>query len=220
MTAGDQRRNGDDLLAASDCLQQRLVDEADYLRSIGVLFGEGLRDDEAVSLERELQFTLPPELRFFLSLGVPTSHGFPDWRGSLEALKRDFQWPLEGMLFDVENNGYWRPEWGQRPSTQNARTSVVAEFIRSAPPLVPVTFHCFLPNEPFAPGNPVFSVYQTDIIHMGADLASCLMYMYHDEFDEFDWPVFDERFRETRVWTTLARENYEQRRPFSFRVSK
>jgi hypothetical protein len=40
------------------------------------------------------------------------------------------------------------------------------------PTLIPIYAHRYLPAQPVLAGNPVFSVYQTDIMHYGNDLAS------------------------------------------------
>jgi hypothetical protein len=53
-----------------------------------------------------------------------------------------------------------------------------------------------MPDEPHLPGNPVFSVHQTDIIYYGFDLAD---YLRH----EFDFPgrePWPEQVRLIRFW--------------------
>lgn len=40
----------------------------------------------------------------------------------------------------------------------------------SAPKLIPVAGHRYIPASPCEVGNPIFSVYQTDVIYYGADL--------------------------------------------------
>lgn len=81
-------------------------------------------------------------------------------------------WPLEGMLFDVENNAFWLSEWVKRPEKKSAREELVRAAIAAAPKLIPVYGHRYIPEEPHAPGNPIFSVHQTDIICYGANLAT------------------------------------------------
>jgi hypothetical protein len=76
------------------------------------------------------------------------------------------------MLFDVERNAFWMPEWGDRPPEVAATKAVASEAVRGAPALVPIYGHRYLPAEPLETGNPVFSVHQTDVIYYGHDLAS------------------------------------------------
>jgi len=51
---------------------------------------------------------------------------------------------------------------------------VAGELVAAAPRLIPIYMHRMMPDEPHLPGNPVFSVHQTDIIHYGFDLADYL----------------------------------------------
>jgi len=100
--------------------------------------------------------------------------GDHDWAGPVEPIKQALQWPLEGMLFDVEEAGLWWPEWGERPNKREDRASVVTELVRRAPKLIPLLAHRYIPEQPHSSGNPVFSVYQSDIIIYGADLDDWL----------------------------------------------
>jgi hypothetical protein len=53
-----------------------------------------------------------------------------------------------------------------------------------------------MPDKPHLPGNPVFSVHQTDIIHYGFDLAD---YLRH-EFDLSGREPWPEEVRPIRFW--------------------
>jgi hypothetical protein len=66
---------------------------------------------------------LPADHRAFLSAGLPVNsrprsqepgviYTHPelclDWRsGNRDALRRLLDWPIDGVLFDIENNGFW-----------------------------------------------------------------------------------------------------------------
>jgi hypothetical protein len=94
---------------------------------------------------------------------------------------------LSGVLFDVENNGTWLPDWGQRPELMEDDKSLVTEHVRRSPRLIPIYGHRMMPDRPHLNGNPVFSIYQTDIIYYGFDLDD---YFRH-EFslpDRRPWP--------------------------------
>lgn len=49
---------------------------------------------------------------------------------------------------------------------------IASDAVRGAPVLIPVHGHRYLPAEPCEGGNPVFSIYQWDIIVYGRDLES------------------------------------------------
>lgn len=95
-----------------------------------------------------------------------------DWVRDEEQIRRMLEWPLEGILFDVENSELWWPEWGEQPSTAPERAQVMTEVVRKVPKLIPLISHRFIPEEPYERGNPVFSVHQSDIIYYGSDLMN------------------------------------------------
>jgi hypothetical protein len=80
-------------------------------------------------------------------------------------------WPIEGALFDVENNDLWLPAWGQRPSGTGEALDTARRHLTRAPKMIPVYGHRYLPAGRGTHGHPVLSIYQTDIIVYGIDLA-------------------------------------------------
>ncbi|MGB7284709.1 MAG: hypothetical protein WBE13_20750 [Candidatus Acidiferrum sp.] len=176
------------------------------MRQQGIVFEKGLMADEFESLEHRNGFRFPDDLREFLSLGLPVSDHFPDWRtgkvvgghGSRSTIDGLIDWPARGMCFDIENNGFWMQEWGPRPDQLEDAFQVAREFVKQAPPLIPVFSHRFLPAEPLTAGNPVLSVYQTDIIYYGPELASYWV-------NEFKLPIPSENKepKSIRFWSDI-----------------
>lgn len=81
-------------------------------------------------------------------------------------------WPFEGFWFDAQHNlSRWWPEWGEVPVDLADRQACLREIFSRAPRLIPVYGHRYIPEEPHEPGNPIFSVYQMDVIYYGANLA-------------------------------------------------
>jgi hypothetical protein len=78
--------------------------------------------------------------------------------------------PSQGVLFDVEMNDFWLPEWGPRPKQMEEAKAVAIARLDEAPRLIPVYAHRMIPDRPHQVGNPVLSVHQTDIIYYGFDL--------------------------------------------------
>lgn len=187
----------------------RIRDIEQYLLGRGTQFEPGLSDTEVDEIQQRFGFTFPPDFREFLQLMVPIGRPFIDWRGSPEAITERLNWPAKGICFDICNNGYWREEWGLRPTDDEQATSVATEWLSTVPKLIPIAGHRYLPAEPLAAGNPVFSVYQTDIIHFGRNLTECLFATRRtdDEHWESPLPVFDESYRPIRFWTEMTREN-------------
>ncbi len=81
----------------------------------GVAFEDGLSDKEVVRIERKYQFVFPPDLREFIQWHLPVSKEFPNWRkGNKKDLLIKLEWPMDGIIFDIEHNRFWLKEWGEK----------------------------------------------------------------------------------------------------------
>src|SRR5437763_15476913 len=88
----------------------------DVLRKAEVIFEAGLSQTEFQVIEARYGFKFPPDLREFLSIGLPISKGWLDWRGdSTEHVEQVLNWPYEDICFDIENNVFWIESWGKMP---------------------------------------------------------------------------------------------------------
>ena len=141
----------------------------------GTTFEPGLTDTEVDQIEDHWRFTFPPDLRQLLQHALPTSERFPNWRSeSSESLGQRINWPYRGMCFDIKNNDFWMDSWPDRPDCIDAANQIAKTAILQAPTLIPIYSHRYIPAAPSEIGNPVFSVYQTDIIFYGFDLTHYL----------------------------------------------
>ena len=166
----------------------------------------GLTPKELERAEEIHRFRFPPDLRSLLSHALPRGPDFPDWRKPKSAaLIRQMTWPFRGMAFDIERNAFWWPPWGPRPAALADALALAKSAVEAAPRLIPIFGHRYLPAEPEEAGNPVFSIYQTDIIHYGKDLRSYLA-------NEFGGPgpnivIVGGTLRRIRFWTDLVDAN-------------
>lgn len=154
-------------------------------------FEPGLTDAEFERIEREYGFEFADDHRAFLAAGLPVnvppeegqtwSRPWPEWRdGDLDSLRRQLDWPVEGVLLDVEHSGFWYEGWGERPADGTVALDAARRHLLEVPLLVPVYAHRYLPAGRGSFGHPVLSMWQTDIIYYGLDLVD---YM-HQDFDE------------------------------------
>jgi hypothetical protein len=128
----------------------------------------GYTQSELDAAQERFGLRFPPDLvELFLDRRPLAGY---DWRTDDDAIIRALQHPLEGLLFDLEHNDLWWPEWGERPASAAERAEVLTKVIGGAPRLVPLLGHRYIPEQPCASGNPVFSVMQSDTIYYGADL--------------------------------------------------
>lgn len=157
--------------------------------------GPGLTDTEFARIEEDYELEFADDHRAFLAAGLPVSSPargrrslWPDWRdGDPGDLRERLGWPVEGTLFDVEHNALWHPSWGQRPASPGKALSTARRHLSRAPKMIPVCSHRYLPAGRGTYGHPVLSIYQTDIIVYGTDLADYI----NQEFGRYsissDW---------------------------------
>jgi hypothetical protein len=148
------------------------------LSTSGVRLDRGLSDEEVSLVQGRFAFAFGPEHREFIQAAVPVGESWPDWRNDPEGdLRGRLDWPVDGVIFDVHNNGFWPASWGNRPDAKCDREREARAHLACVPRLVPVYSHRYLASDPqFAP-SPVFSVHQTDIILYGDNL---LDYVAHE----------------------------------------
>lgn len=140
------------------------------LETAGVAFAPGLTTQEFIAAEARYEFSFPPDLRSFLAFALPIGERFPNWR-ELDSpyLVDAFRRPLEGLLFDVHNS-LWLPFWGPRPVDDATAFEQIRQLVRSAPKLIPIQGHRYMPSLPAEADNPVLSIHQSDIICYGLNL--------------------------------------------------
>lgn len=174
---------------------------AETLRAQGVALAPGLTAAQIEAAQTAHGFRFPPDLRALLAFVLPVGERFPDWREPhAAAIAERLAWPIDGVLGDVEDNGLWWPEWGARPPALPEALERARLAMQAAPRLIPVFGHRYLPASPCDAGNPVFSVYQADVIYYGYDLPSYL----HTEFGVPNpFPMPDEP-RQIAFWSVLA----------------
>ncbi len=143
------------------------------LARLGLPSEEGLSELELRRVQRRHGFEFNPDHRALLAAGLPLGGRWPNWRKPDDRLRRWLAEPVEGVIFDVAENGFWFPAWGSRPAEPTAALAVAKRALEDVPVLVPVYGHRFAPALP-RPGLPVLSVVQTDVIVYGTDLAHYL----------------------------------------------
>ena len=150
----------------------------DTLKKKGISFEDGLSVQEINSIESLYDIKFPPDLKEFLSIALPVSDNFVNWRdmseGNIRSIKERLIWPLEGMIFDIVNNEFWYSGWGIKPNDLKEAIKICKHEMEKTPKLIPIYSHRYIPSEPQEAANPIFSIYQTDIIYYGEDLLSYL----------------------------------------------
>jgi len=181
------------------------------LKKKDIVFEKGLTDDEIASIQKLFNIIFPPDLTVFLQTALPVSEKFVNWRRALlsereqEHIVSRLEWPVEGILFDISNDKFWPESWNSKPPYLEDQFEVAKQHFSTYPTLVPIYSHRYIPSSPLESGNPVFSVYQSDIICYGNDLAA----YFSNEF-KFDMPdpiSVASVPKEIPFWTTCVNMN-------------
>jgi hypothetical protein len=181
----------------------------EILRNKSIQFENGLTNDEIHNIQEAFNIKFPPDLKLFLQVAQPISDGFVNWRDCLSSnsskqkLNHMLDWPLEGILFDVENNEFWIENWGEMPTSYLEKEEIVKQNYIRYPKLLPIYSYRYIPCEPEELDNPIFSVYQTDIIYYGFNISDYFAKEFHFELPK----TFNTLFAPTReitFWSDLA----------------
>ena len=145
------------------------------LDAAGVWLDPGLTAGELAEIEQRFGLAFCADHRALLTLAVPVGDRWPDWLDDdEEPVRAQLAWPVDGVLVDVLHDDFWPASWGPRPTGDDERTAVARHRVTDVPTMVPVYSHRYLPGGATPTGTPVFSIYQTDVIHYGSDLADYL----------------------------------------------
>ncbi|MEU4669471.1 hypothetical protein AB0F91_16155 [Amycolatopsis sp. NPDC023774] len=178
------------------------VEEARTLQeSLGEPLRPGLSEAELTDVEAQFGFRFSLDHRAFLTAGVPVGDRWPDWlHGNPDHLRKRLDWPVDGLLYAVEHNGFWHPSWGARPRVLSNALACARRFLAVVPQLVPVCGHAYLPGIAAASGYPVLSVYHADVAVRGWDLRGYLRHEFGAE------PLAEEPAdaRQVAFWSELT----------------
>ncbi|GAA4975868.1 hypothetical protein GCM10023205_48550 [Yinghuangia aomiensis] len=159
--SSDRRPTGDSL--------RKLLDAG------GVAYAPGLDPAELRAAEESYGFTFAPEHRLLLTAALPLGPGWPDWReGGPAALRMQLGLPAEGVVFDVENAGFWPIAWGAKPAQRKHVLKSARWHLAKAPRLVPVHGNCYLPGVADTWDQPVLAVRRSAVEVRGTSLADYL----------------------------------------------
>ena len=147
---------------------------------------------------------------------------FFDWHKDDEAITHALNWPSSGLFFDVNENDLWPDSWGGRPDKAEDVHKKFAQLVATAPKLIPITGHRYLLADSLEAGNPVLSVWGSDIICYGSNLRNFLLLQLsgligldHDEVSEVaNAGMTRERIAAIPFWGELMLRDWESRKSF------
>jgi hypothetical protein len=152
------------------------------LISQGYTYQNGLKEKEIMDIEKYYNISFNIDHKNYLMHYVFIGEHFYNWRDdsreNIIRIKQMLEWPLDGILFDIENNVYWPDEIKEKPNGIEKQKEIFTEYYKNnIPKLIPIFGHRYMCSEPKETGVPVYSVYQTDIIYYGYNI---LDYFNHE----------------------------------------
>ena len=175
----------------------------------GVFFDSGLTDNEVLEVETKFNFKFPPDLKLFLQTALPISDSFVNWRLGLkstdeaDSIVSRLNWPLDGMIFDIQSNEFWVDSWGAMPDNFSNKVEIAKKHYQTYPKLIPIYSHRYIPSRPTENDNPIFSVHQMDIIYYGYNLVT----YFANEFKislKGDFELLEKPVKEIEFWSGLT----------------
>ncbi|CAK9224942.1 unnamed protein product, partial [Sphagnum troendelagicum] len=168
----------------------------EHLKRAQVPIAEGLSDGEFDRIEATFALTFPPDLKGILQEGLPVGAAFPNWRtGNFEQLRTRIDLPCAGLLHEVALGRFWWKTWGRRPAETQHAVQIASAALRAAPILIPMCGHCYIPCSPNQAGNPIFFVYQKEVVYCGYDVADFFdreLFLLHACMDPLEAPDWGE----------------------------
>ena len=162
-------------------------------------WGPGLTDGELEEAQARYDVRFPPDMVELYRERWPAEAY--DWSIEDPRIREKLAWPVDMLLWDVENGSWWA-EWGEKPANKQAREEIVREAVAAAPRLIPLHAHRFIPEVPHEAGNPVFSMYGFDTISYGGDLEEYFSNEFKGEYKFKEWPP-----RHIPFWSDLAAQD-------------
>jgi hypothetical protein len=181
------------------------VDIAEVIRrleSAQVSLEPGLSAQELSAIEARFGISFNPAHRALLATALPSGEEWMDWRhGVVDVLRGRLDWPIDGIVFDVHQNGFWPRSWGPRPAAPADAERVARRYLNRVPVLIPIYSHRYTPAAPAPGDSPVFSAYQSDVIVYGDNL---LDYVAHEFGDGPLAPAPKDQQLKIPFWSSLA----------------
>ena len=102
---------------------------------------------------------------------------FFNWKKDEEEIRFRMNWPADTIFSDVKGqNQVWLKSWGKiHPKSNERKKEIFDAWFAQLPPLIPINGHRFVVGGPLASVSPVLSVYGSDIIVYGWNIAHYLI---------------------------------------------
>lgn len=160
------------------------------LADVGQKCERGLSQRALDELAGRIGLPIPPDLREFWATAWPVGKGWWDWRRTEWSRTKMNERITDELMFHVASGDTWLETWGDRPKRKVEAREVVLAWVAKGPALLQLYSHRFAVCEPALPDTPVVSIYSSDWIYYGWNLASYLEHEFLglDIYKVQPWP--------------------------------
>ena len=168
--------------------------------------GPGANEQQISAVESHLDQVLPPDLRWLVAnTHDPDGYFFP-WVQDVSDIDSFRDWVFRGIAAHISGAMDWLSAWGPRPEDKQERLDIFTTHFTAWPKLLPVYGHRAIPVSPTKPGNPVFSIMETDIIYYGTSLANWISIEFANAPEAYARNLRIEEARHIPVWSDFAEQ--------------
>ena len=139
-----------------------------------IKISNGMSEKEIKKVEKIYQIVFPKDYKEILKEFVLDCNNWRDIsEKNISYLKDKINAPIEGIIFDIENNGFWMNEFGNKPKNIQERVNIFLKYIEknNIPKLIPILNNTYMicdENSEY----PIVSVIQKDIIILSNNLIN------------------------------------------------
>ena len=139
-----------------------------------IKISNGMSEKEIKKVEKIYQIVFPKDYKEMLKEFVLDCNNWRDIsEKNISYLKDKINAPIEGIIFDIENNGFWMNEFGNKPKNIQERVNIFLKYIEknNIPKLIPILNNTYMicdENSEY----PIVSVIQKDIIILSNNLIN------------------------------------------------
>jgi hypothetical protein len=189
------------------------VDDENCLKGFYGAKWQGLSDEQINEIEQKYEVRFTREHREFLKvlhaidkkeiveyedegeIITEESIFLYNWLEDEDEIRKAMREPYEWMLSDIESvNKVWLKSWGIKPKSQERRKEIFDEWFSHVPLLLPLTNSVFIVSDNSLRWRPVLCVRGSDIVVMGWDFRTYLLYELRDHLN-IHIRVFSEEYQ-------------------------
>ena len=102
------------------------------LENKGIEIHNGLSDEEFEKIEKFYNIKFPRVLKILYKSFLPNLYNWRDFsKNNVKNIKQYLNWPIEGILFDIENNNFWMDCFGEKTGDIQQEKAKAKDYLKN-----------------------------------------------------------------------------------------